>query len=275
MPTPSSDNRPQGVVSYDNTGRVVLVTGGAMGIGRAICDAFYRSGASVACLDIRGELSKDLPADVEFISGDVSNEENCQKAIDKIVDRFGALDILVNNAAIQPPDSYVPLHELSRSNWDRMIEINFSGYTFMAKHAIAQMLRQRSGVVVNIASGQAHRTTRGVPAYGPIKAANLLQTRQWAVEYARDGVRVVSVSPGAIDTPLVRASLEAQGGEVQLANRHPLGRIGKPGEIASAVLWLSSGDASFVTGTDLEVDGGLGAFGAFADPYPITDHDGS
>jgi NAD(P)-dependent dehydrogenase (short-subunit alcohol dehydrogenase family) len=96
---------------------------------------------------------------------------------------------------------------------------------------------------------------------------------QWGVEYARDGIRVVSISPGAIDTPLVRASLEAQGGEAQLANRHPIGRLGQPAEVARAVLWLSSGDASFITATDLQVDGGLGAFGAFAEPFPMPGSD--
>lgn len=129
------------------------------------------------------------------------------------------------------------------------------------------MRDQQSGVVINIASGQGHRTTRQVPVYGPIKAANLLQAMQWGIEYARDGIRVVSVSPGAIDTPLVRASLEAQGGAAELANRHPIGRIGQPEEIAHAVLWLSSSDASFITATDISVDGGLQAFGAFAEPF--------
>jgi NAD(P)-dependent dehydrogenase (short-subunit alcohol dehydrogenase family) len=176
-----------------------------------------------------------------------------------------------NNAAIQPPSSYVPLDELPAELWDRMLGINLSGYTFLAKHAVRVMKQQHSGVIVNMSSGQAHRTARQVPTYGPIKAANLHQARQWGIEYARDGIRVVSVSPGAIDTPLVRASLEAQGGEKELANRHPLGRIGKPQEVAAAVLWLSSPAASFVTATDLEVDGGLGAFGSFADPYPMPE----
>ncbi|MCR9291340.1 MAG: SDR family oxidoreductase [bacterium] len=90
---------------------------------------------------------------------------------------------------------------------------------------------------------------------------------QWGVEYARDGIRVVSVSPGAILTPMVEASLAAQGGPKELANRHPIGRLGQPQEVAAAILWLASPDASFVTATDLEVDGGLGAFGAFADPF--------
>ncbi len=180
---------------------------------------------------------------------------------------FGGLDVLVNNAAIQPPASYVPVHKLDTQLAERMVGVNFMGYTYMAKHALNVMQQQQSGVVVNIASGQGDRTARGVPIYGPIKAANILQAMQWAVEYARQGIRVVSLSPGAIETPLVQASLAAQGGAAALANRHPLGRIGQPEEIAAAVLWLASSHASFVTGTDLAVDGGLSAFGSFADPY--------
>ena len=96
-----------------------------------------------------------------------------------------------------------------------------------------------------------------------------MQARQWGVEYARDGIRVLSISPGAIDTPMIRASLAEQGGAAALGNRHPIGRIGEPHEVAAAVLWLTSDAASFVTATDLEVDGGLGALGSFADPYPM------
>ncbi len=189
-----------------------------------------------------------------------------------MTEQYGAVDVLVNNAAIQPQASYRSIDELPREVWDRMLAVNFSGYMLMAKYVLPQMRLQRSGVIVNMASGQAHRTARQVGAYGPIKSANVMQARQWGVEYAREGIRVVSVSPGAIDTPMVRASLESQGGGAALANRHPLGRIGKAEEVAAAVLWLSSSDASFVTGTDLEVDGGLGALGAFADPYPMSDH---
>ena len=261
--------RPTGSVSYDNSGRVVLVSGGAQGIGRAICEQFYQTGATVVCLDVDDAAGDSLPAGIQFVRGDTSVEEDCRNAIEFTVETHGALDVLVNNAAIQPPASYVPLDELPSELWERMLGVNFSGYTFLAKYAVPVMKGQHSGVIVNMASGQAHRTARQVPAYGPIKAANLMQTRQWGVEYAREGIRVVSISPGAIDTPLVRASLEAQGGEAELANRHPVGRIGQPEEVAAAVLWLSSADASFVTATDLEVDGGLGAFGAFADPYPM------
>ena len=262
--------RPTGSVSHNNNGRVVLISGGANGIGRAICEAFNESGATVVCMDVDDDAAMTLSENIDFVRGDTSVEEDCQNAV-SFAAQHGGLDILVNNAAIQPPSSYVPLDQLPSELWDRMLGINLSGYTFLAKHAVRVMKEQQSGVIVNMSSGQAHRTARQVPTYGPIKAANVHQARQWGLEYARDGIRVVSVSPGAIDTPLVRASLEAQGGEKELANRHPLGRIGKPEEISAAVLWLSSQEASFVTATDLEVDGGLGAFGSFADPYPMLE----
>lgn len=259
--------RPRGTVRYDNRGRVALVTGSAGGIGSAICGALADSGATVIGFDVReGELPH-----VTHLVGDVSQPDDCRAVVQRVVEAHGGLDILVNNAAIQPVDSYRPMDEFPNDLWQRMVAINLSGYAWMGKYALRAMKRQRSGVIVNVASAQAHRTAREVAAYGPLKAANVMQARQWGVEYAREGIRVVSVSPGAIDTPLVRASLEAQGGESALANRHPLGRIGKPAEVARAVLWLASGDASFITGTDLEVDGGLGALAAFADPYPAAD----
>jgi NAD(P)-dependent dehydrogenase (short-subunit alcohol dehydrogenase family) len=204
---------------------------------------------------------------VEFHQSDVARDEQCAAAVDWTMQRHGALDVLVNTAAIQPPDSYQPMHLVPVEQWERIVAVNLTGYANMARHALKVMLEQGSGVIVNLGSAQGHRTARGVAAYGPTKAGNLLQTMQWGVEYARQGIRVVSVSPGAIDTPMVRATLAEQGGEAQLANRHPLGRIGKPSEVAAAVLWLASGDASFITATDLSVDGGLNGLASFAEPY--------
>jgi NAD(P)-dependent dehydrogenase (short-subunit alcohol dehydrogenase family) len=235
----------------------------------AICHGFLASGATIVCVDVDEAAAKLLPVDVHFRRADTSIEAECENTVAWTEATFGALDVLVNNAAVQPPESYAPAHEYPRELWERMLAVNLSGYMFMTKYAARIMRRQQRGVIVNMASGQGHRTTRGVPAYGPIKAANIMQARQWGVEYAREGIRVVSVSPGAIDTPLVRATLEQQGGAAELANRHPLGRIGQAEEVAHAVMWLASPGASFVTATDLEVDGGLGAFGAFADPYPL------
>lgn len=259
-------DRPVGKVSFDNSGRVIVITGGSSGIGFAIGEAFAQSGAKVYSFDIQPPPENDF---LEYLNTDVSSESACQESVERVVQNDGAIDVLVNNAVIQPVTSYVPLHELSGDLWEQMLSINVSGYTFMAKQVVQQMRTQRSGVIVNMASAQAHRTARDVPAYGPAKAANLLQAKQWACQYAREGIRVVSVSPGAIDTPLVRASLELQGGEAELANRHPLGRLGQPSEIAGSVLWLCSEGASFVTAEDLAVDGGLGGLGSYADPYEL------
>ena len=262
-------NRPGGSVCYDNSGRVVLVTGGASGIGQVVCRRFVESGARVLCVDLVQPPENERTSGVDYYQADVSLEPSCQAAVKQAMEQHGALDVLVNNAAIQPKASYVPLDEMPGELWNQMVGVNFSGYSFMAKYAARVMKQQGQGVIVNVASGQGHRTAREVPAYGPIKAANIMQARQWGVEYARHGIRVVSISPGAIDTPLLRATLAEQGGDQVVANRHPLGRIGRPDEVAQAILWLSSHDASFVTATDLEVDGGLGGFASFADPYPL------
>lgn len=249
--------RPQGNVKYDNSGRVALVTGGANGIGRAICEALLHSSASgIVCVDIN-EPTK-LPRGIDFRYVDTSAEEDCHAAVEWTVKRYGALDILVNNAAVQPPESFVAVDKLYSDIWHKLIGINFSGYMFMAKYALQQMKQQRSGVVINIASAIGHRAMPQVSAYGPIKAANIFQAKQWGVEYARDGIRVVSVSPGGIDTPLGRAVWESSGGMAAISRIHPMARVGKPEEVANAVLWLASADASFVTATDLAVDGGLG-----------------
>lgn len=261
--------RPSGTVRYDHSDRVVIVTGAARGIGASIAAAFAESGATVVCADVNRPSQSDLLERVEFRRCDTASDVDCRECVSEVVNQHGAVDVLVNNAAIQPKESYCRIEDIDETVFQRMMSINFAGYMRMAKYTLAVMRQQQSGVIVNIASGQAHRTARQVGVYGPIKSANVMQSRQWAVEYARDGIRVVSVSPGAIDTPMVRANLAEQGGAAALANRHPVGRIGQPDEVAAAVLWLSSSDASFITGTDLEVDGGLGALGAFADPYPM------
>ena len=266
-----STSRPTGNVEFDNTGRVVVVTGGASGIGRAIAERFLATRAKVAVFDVADDLAPELPNEILYQHCDVSDAGQVQKSISELASKWDGIDVLVNNAAIQPVESFVPLDQLQPDLWRKVLDVNVTGYTLMAQAVLPIMIQQNSGVLVNLASAQAHRTAREVPAYGPSKAANLMQAKQWAIEYARHGIRAVSVSPGAIDTPLVRASLEMQGGEAQLANRHPLGRLGKPSEIANAVVWLASVDASFVTATDLEVDGGLGGYAAFADPYSLPE----
>lgn len=268
-----SAKRPSGNVTYDNRDRIVIVTGGSMGIGEAIAHAFAQSNALVYVADVKTPSEPQLSdsTSVTYLHCDTASEADCKAVVKEVIDECGAVDVLVNNAAIQPPDSYHPIDRVPTEVWHRMIDVNLCGYMRMATEVLPYMKQQRSGVIINLASGQAHRTARQVGVYGPIKSANVMQARQWGIEYARHGIRVLSVSPGAINTPMIRASLEEQGGIAALGNRHPIGRIGEAGEVASAVLWLTSDAASFVTATDLEVDGGLGAFGSFADPYPMPD----
>lgn len=261
--------RPCGKIAYDNQGRVVIVTGVAGGIGWAIAEEFAESGATVYGLDI-GTPTASRPS-IVVMRVDVGDRHQVEAAVHQISERAGGIDVVVNNAAVQPVASFRPLHEIEPELLDQMLRVNVGGYNWVARSVLPQMIRQQSGVIVNLASAHAWRSSRDVPGYGPTKAANRMQAVQWALDYARAGIRVVSVSPGAIDTPLVRASLEQQGGEGALANRHPLGRLGTPQEIAAAVMWLASSGASFVTATDLEVDGGLGGLGSFADPYVMPD----
>lgn len=267
----SSVSRPAGKVSFDNTGRVVIVTGGASGIGQAVAQGFAESGAVVIALDVSSPKQIAEGDRVDYQICDVTNAAAVEEAVKAIAAKQGAIDVLVNNAAIQPVASYKPVHELDVDLLRKMLDVNVMGYNLVARSVLAVMVKQQSGVIVNLASAHAHGTSREAAGYGPTKAANMMQAKQWAIEYARYGIRVCSVSPGAIDTPLVRASLEQQGGEAQLANRHPLGRLGKPEEIAQAVMWLASPGASFVTATDLHVDGGLMGFASFADPYPMPE----
>ena len=265
--------RPSGTVQYENHGRVVIVTGGSMGIGDAIAHAFAESGAHVYNADITSpsHSSDRETTAVKHLPCDTASETDCQATVQQVLDEHGAVDVLINNAAIQPRESYHPIDSVGSQVWRRMIDVNLCGYMRMASEVLPQMKRQQCGVIINLASGQAHRTAREVGVYGPIKSANVMQARQWGVEYARDGIRVLSVSPGAIDTPMIRASLSEQGGAAELGNRHPVGRIGTADEVAAAVLWLCSPAAAFVTATDLEVDGGLGALGSFAAPYPMPE----
>ena len=146
--------RPTGRVLYDNTGRVVLVSGGAMGIGRAICEAWLKSGAFVVCMDVNDEAAAELPDGIEFVYGDTSKEDDCRNAVAFAVESHGTIDVLVNNAAIQPKASYVPVHEMPQDLWDRMVAVNLTGYTLLAKHAIP-IQRWRFGTEKNVPQSRA------------------------------------------------------------------------------------------------------------------------
>ena len=258
----------------DFTGKVAIVTGGGKGIGRAISLAFAKTGARVLCADVDDasgqevvEAATGAPGQVVYQHADVATSAACKGLVDQAVQLWGGLDIVINNVGIQPLNSYLPAHELPEEMWDRIINVNLKSGFLMTKYAAPVLKERGGGVIINTASVQGLQSAKGISAYAASKGGMLSLTRQLALEYAADNIRVLAVNPGTIETPLALASTgndyEAlrRGG----AKQHPIGRIGKPEEIASVVLFLASDGASFMTGEFVNVDGGLMAKGAWAE----------
>ena len=250
--------------------KVVIVTGGAKGIGRSISEAFAREGAHVLCADIDEEAGNQLAAasNVRFQQADMAHSDDCRTLVDTACSAWGGVDVLCNNVGIQPTNSYLPAHELPEDIWDRIINVNLKSHFLMAKYCIPEMKKRGGGAIINTASVQGLQSAKSVPAYAASKGGILSLTRQLALEYAADNIRVLAVNPGTIDTPLVQEALNYFGGDQavvqqQMADAHPLGRIGRPEEIANVVVFLASGKASFMTGESVCVDGGLMARGAW------------
>ncbi|HEV8638473.1 MAG TPA: glucose 1-dehydrogenase [Chloroflexota bacterium] len=255
-------------------GKVAIVTGGALGMGRATALAFAREGASVTVADVNDGAGRKVVAEMPsgrglFVPADVAGSADCQRVVEETVRAFGGVDVLFNNVGIQPPDSYLNVEQAPEELWDRIMDVNLKSYFLMAKYAIPQMRRRGGGAIVNNASVQGLQSMPGVPPYAASKGGVLSLTRQMAVEYAREHIRVVAICPGTIDTEMVRAvaAREPDGVEAALkryGQSHPIGRIGTGQDIANAVLFLASDRASFITGEYLCVDGGYMALGAWA-----------
>jgi NAD(P)-dependent dehydrogenase (short-subunit alcohol dehydrogenase family) len=241
------------------TGKVAFVTGAASGIGRAAATAFAGEGARVAITD-RSEAGLDrLRAEIEAGGGevlaircDVSVPEDVEAAVAGTVERFGRLDCAFNNAGVE--NKAAPVHEIALEEWDRILDINLRGTFVCMKHEIAQMLRQGGGVVVNTSSGAGIRGVAGGASYAASKHALIGLTKSAALDYAKSNIRVNAVLPGNIETPMMD---RFTGGDIQKAiDLEPVGRLGKPEEIAEAVLWMCSDLGAFVTGAAISVDGG-------------------
>ncbi|MYB16860.1 MAG: SDR family oxidoreductase [Chloroflexi bacterium] len=260
----------------DFSGKVAIVTGGALGIGRAGALAFARAGAAVVIADINEPEGRRTLADIEggggrglFVQTDMGHSADCKALVDATVQAFGSVDIVFNNVGIQPPDSYVDAVELDEDLWDRIIAVNLKSRFLMAKFAIPHMRARGGGVIINTASVQGLQSMPGVSAYAASKGGDLSLTRQLAIDFARDNIRVLAICPGTIDTPLVRAATTHVGGDIDLAlldygEDHPLGRVGQPEEVAAVALFLASEQASFMTGSHVDVDGGILAVGNWA-----------
>ena len=257
----------------DFTGQVVIVTGGAQGIGGGISRAFAGAGAQVAVLDIDAEAGAALAEEegqIRFFKADVASDEVCAQTVGQIIEDWGRVDVLCNNVGIQPVPSYKLAHELPVEMWDRIIDVNLKSFFLMARHCLPQMMEQRKGVIINTASVQGLQSASMVSAYAASKGGIISMTRQLALDYAKYGIRVLAVNPGGIQTPLVDEVIEAFGHEPEqffkdYASIHPIGRYGQPEDIANAMLFLASDKASFMTGENVCVDGGLMAKGAWAE----------
>jgi NAD(P)-dependent dehydrogenase (short-subunit alcohol dehydrogenase family) len=244
--------------------KVALVTGGGTGIGRATALAFAEAGAKVVISGRReteGEqtlgLIKKRGGQGLFIKGDVTNESEVEKLIAQTVERYGRLDAAFNNAGIEG-EVGKQTHEQSVANYHSVMDINVLGVLLAMKHEVAAMLKNGGGAIVNNASVGGVIGFPGASVYVASKHAVLGLTKTAALEYAKQGIRVNAVLPGGIETPMLNRFTGGPGTDFfnQLAGMHPLGRLGRPEEIAEAVLWLCSNKASFVTGLSLTADGG-------------------
>jgi NAD(P)-dependent dehydrogenase (short-subunit alcohol dehydrogenase family) len=258
-----------GTMTAEFGGDVVLVTGAAGGMGRAIALAFARAGATVVMGDVDEEGGRETERRVAetgspgvFVVADVSDAPSVAALVDSAVTRFGGLHCAVNAAAIE--NEMVALHECSDDAFDRMQHVNTRGVFLCMKHEIAAMLANaprdgERGAIVNIASTNSFRPQHDQPAYTASKHAVLGLTRSASFDYSGKGIRINAICPGTIDTPMLRKAMERRGRNPDdvVARLSLVGRFGRPDEIAAAALWLCSDAASFTMGHALAVDAGM------------------
>lgn len=249
-------------------GKTVLITGGSSGIGAAAAFAFAAEGATVA-IGARDETrSAGVVNRIEPKGGravayrcDVTEPADCEETVARCHEELGGLDVLFNNAGVIFRERTAP--DTTIEQWDTTFAVNVRGAFLMSKHAIPLMVAGGGGAIVNNASYYGLVGGRGAAAYASSKGAVVLLTKSMALDHARQGVRVNCVCAGSVDTPMLQGEMEEMGGEHAVRHlfedKHPLGRIASPDEVARAVLYLASDDAAFVTGTALTIDGGITA----------------
>lgn len=240
--------------------KVAIVTGGSSGIGYATAAAFADEGAHVVIADIDDDRGRAVVAELVstgakavFVRCEISDEAQVQDVVSTAVSTFGGLDIVFNNAGIGLPGLS---HEVALADWQKVIGVNLDGVFLMAKHAIAYMKDNGGGSIINTSSIMGSIATAGASSYIASKHAVIGLTKALCVEYAADAIRVNAVCPGYVMTPMGESDLAADPG---LPALHPLGRFARPEEIAAAVVFLASDEASFITGSSLFVDGGYTA----------------
>jgi NAD(P)-dependent dehydrogenase (short-subunit alcohol dehydrogenase family) len=252
-------------VSKRFTDRVVMVTGAAMGIGEASARAFAREGAHVYVADVDTDAGERTAASIReaggratFVEMDVAREDAVRAGVERAVEEQGRLDVMHANAGIDLTKSVI---DTSLADWRRVIDINLTGIYLASRYALIEMRKQQSGVVVLTVSPHAFVSGQGMGAYAAAKGGEMALLRVMALEAADFGVRVVGVTPGGIDTPMLRREAQATPDPEEQMRKfgeiHALNRLGQASEIAECALFLASDAASFVTGTSLAADGGL------------------
>jgi NAD(P)-dependent dehydrogenase (short-subunit alcohol dehydrogenase family) len=255
-------------MGIDLSGKVVIVTGGAKGIGEGCVQKFVDANATVISLDLdesslKNQALKYSNLGTKFSSHlvDVSNEAQVKDAISKVQDTYGRIDGLINCAGIQTYGSVV---DTTEETWDRTFNVNVKSMFLTAKHAAPMMIAQKSGSIVNISSVQSLMSQKTVVAYAASKGAINSLTRASAIDLAIDNVRVNAILPGSVDTPMLRTSADMHRGEKSVEEvlsdwgaGHPLGRIAKSSEIGDLAVFLVSNESAFITGQSIAIDGGL------------------